>query len=317
MQVLPMLGMGSSVVFFFSPQAPPFMRIMGVLMLVSTLAMAVAQLVRHRRGAQGQLADTRRDYLAYLAHTRRAVRRTARAQRDAQWYLHPGPDQLWSVVAEGVRVWERRSGDQDFGQVRIGLGAQALSTPLSAPETDPAEETEPVCAAALRRFLAAHGALQGLPVTFPVRAFPRVTVCGLPETAQAVARAMVAQLVTLHSPDDLVVAVVAGPDAVARWDWTKWLPHTQVPGQEDGAGSRRLFAVDQADLEPLLAGLLEGRPRFGRESGPLLDQPHIVVVLDGGRAAPDALLATPEGLQGVTVVEVVRGEPATPAAASP
>ncbi|WP_406091893.1 type VII secretion protein EccCa [Streptomyces sp. NBC_01013] len=312
MQVLPMLGMGSSVVFFFSPQAPPFMRIMGVLMLVSTLAMAVAQLVRHRRGAQGQLADTRRDYLAYLAHTRRAVRRTARAQRDAQWYLHPGPDQLWSVVAEGVRVWERRSGDQDFGQVRIGLGAQALSTPLSAPETDPAEETEPVCAAALRRFLAAHGALQGLPVTFPVRAFPRVTVCGLPETAQAVARAMVAQLVTLHSPDDLVVAVVAGPDAVARWDWTKWLPHTQVPGQEDGAGSRRLFAVDQADLEPLLAGLLEGRPRFGRESGPLLDQPHIVVVLDGGRAAPDALLATPEGLQGVTVVEVVRGEPATP-----
>ncbi|NEC05781.1 hypothetical protein G3I26_10960, partial [Streptomyces sp. SID7909] len=64
MQLLPVLGMASSVVFFFSPQAPPFMRVMGVLMLVSTLAMVVAQVVRHRRGAQGRAADVRGDYLA-------------------------------------------------------------------------------------------------------------------------------------------------------------------------------------------------------------------------------------------------------------
>ncbi|THA71260.1 type VII secretion protein EccCa [Streptomyces sp. A0642] len=307
MQVLPVLGMGSSVVFFFSPQAPPFMRIMGVLMLVSTLAMVAAQLVRHRRGTQGQLADARRDYLAYLAQIRRTVRRTARAQRDAQWYLHPAPDQLWSVVAEGARVWERRAGDADFGQVRIGLGVQGLSTPLSAPESDPAEEPEPVCAGALRRFLAAHSALDGLPVAFPVRAFPRVAVCGPPESARSAARAMVAQLVTLHAPDDLVVAVVAGPEAVGHWEWTKWLPHTQVPGQADGAGSKRLFVADPADLEPLLADRLEGRPRFGREGGPLSDQPHIVVVVDGGRTGP--VPGGPEGVQGVTVVEVVEGEP--------
>ncbi|MER7724513.1 type VII secretion protein EccCa [Streptomyces sp. NPDC096323] len=310
MQVLPVLGMGSSVVFFFSPQAPPFMRIMGVLMLVSTLAMVVAQLVRHRRGTQGQLANARRDYLAYLAQTRRAVRRTARAQRDAQWYLHPAPEQLWSVVAQGVRVWERRAGDTDFGQVRIGLGIQGLSTPLSAPESDPADEPEPVCAGALRRFLAVHSELDGLPVAFPVRAFPRVTVCGPAESARSLARAVVAQLVTLHSPDDLVVAVVAGPDAVARWEWAKWLPHTQVPGQADGAGPKRLFVAEAAGLEPLLADRLEGRPRFGREGGPLLDQPHIVVVVDGGRLGPVPAPVGPEGLQGVTVVEVVEGEPA-------
>lgn len=310
MQVLPVLGMGSSVVFFFSPQAPPFMRIMGVLMLVSTVAMVVAQLVRHRRGTQGQLADARRDYLAYLAQTRRTVRRTARAQRDAQWYLHPAPGQLWSVVAEGARVWERRAGDADFGQVRIGLGIQGLSTPLSAPESDPADEPEPLCAGALRRFLAVHSALDGLPVAFPVRAFPRVTVCGPPESARSLARAVVAQLVTLHSPDDLVVAVVAGPDAVEHWEWTKWLPHAQVPGQADGAGSKRLFVADAAGLEPLLADRLEGRPRFGREGGPLLDQPHVVVVVDGGRSGPGPSPVGPEGLQGVTVVEVVEGEPA-------
>lgn len=129
MQLLPMLGMGGSVVFFFNPQAQPFMKIMGMVMVASTIAMGVAMLVRYRRGNQGQLADIRRDYLRYLSQTRHRAMDTAKAQRDAQYYLHPSPEQLWALVAEGSRVWERRTGDEDFGQVRVGLGPQGLATP--------------------------------------------------------------------------------------------------------------------------------------------------------------------------------------------
>ncbi|MFI8489642.1 type VII secretion protein EccCa [Streptomyces rubrogriseus] len=309
MQVLPTLGMGSSVVFYFaSPNAHPFMRIMGVVMLMSTAAMVIAQIVRHRRGTQGQMADVRRDYLRYLAQTRRRIRRTALRQRDAQLYLHPAPDQLWAVVAEGSRVWERRIGDADFGQVRLGLGPQQLSTPLVAPDTAPVDELEPLCAGAMQRFLAVHGQLDALPVALSLRAFYHVTVSGDPEQARSTARALVAQATTLHSPDDLVVAVVTAPGAVSRWDWTKWLPHCQVAGQLDGAGSRRLFGDDLGELEPLLAAHLDGRPRFSRDGRPLLDQPHILVVLDGGMVPPTSAFAAAEGLQGVTVVEVVAGD---------
>ncbi|WP_225800065.1 type VII secretion protein EccCa [Streptomyces sp. NK15101] len=307
MQLLPMLGMGSSVVFFFMTPSP-IMRIMGTLMLASTVAMAVAQFVRFRRGTQGQMADVRRDYLKYLAQTRRTVRRTARKQRDAQLYLHPSPEQLWSVVAEGSRVWERRVGDHDFGQARIGLGAQQLATPLVAPDTAPVDELEPLCAGAMQQFLAVHGTLDGLPMAVSMRAFYHVTVSGEPESAQAAARALVAQLVTLHSPEDLMLAVVAARPAQERWDWTKWLPHTQVPGQVDGAGTKRLFGDDLGELENMVRSKLDGRTRFSRESPPVLDQPHVVVVLDGGMVPPDSLLAAPEGLQGVTIVEVVSGE---------
>ncbi|MFJ6842113.1 type VII secretion protein EccCa [Streptomyces griseoluteus] len=309
MQVLPTLGMGSSVVFYFaSPNAHPFMRIMGVVMLVSTAAMVVSQIVRHRRGTQGQMADVRRDYLRYLAQTRRTVRRTALRQRDAQLYLHPAPEQLWSLVAEGSRVWERRVADQDFGQVRIGLGPQQLATPLVAPQTAPVDELEPLCAGAMQRFLSVHGQLDGLPVALSLRAFYHVTVSGDPERAQSAARALVAQAATLHSPDDLIVAVVASRGAAERWDWTKWLPQLQLPGQFDGAGTRRLFSDDLGELEQLLAGRLAERPRFSRGGQPLLDQPHILVVLDGGIVPPSSVFAAAEGLQGVTIVEVVSGE---------
>ncbi|WP_369364015.1 type VII secretion protein EccCa [Streptomyces sp. CG4] len=309
MQVLPTLGMGSSVVFYFaSPNAAPFMRIMGVVMMVSTAAMVISQIVRYRRGTQGQMADVRRDYLRYLAQTRRSVRKTALRQRDAQLYLHPAPDQLWSVVAEGSRVWERRIADEDFGQVRIGLGPQQLSTPLVAPQTAPVDELEPLCAGAMQRFLAVHGQMDHLPVAVSLRAFYHVTISGDPECAQSSARALVAQAATLLSPDDLVVALVTAPGAVARWDWTKWLPHCQVAGQFDGAGTRRLFSDDLGELEQLLRSRLDGRPRFSRDGQPLLDQPHILVVLDGGLVPPTSAFAAAEGLQGVTIVEVVQGE---------
>ncbi|MFG2098180.1 type VII secretion protein EccCa [Streptomyces sp. NPDC048612] len=308
MQLLPMIGMGSSVVFFFMPGLPGFMRIMGALMLASTLGMVIAQVVRYRRGTQGEMAQSRRDYLKYLAQTRRRIRRTAASQRNAQHYLHPAPDQLWAVVAEGSRVWERRAGDADFGQARIGLGTQRLATPLIAPDTAPVDELEPLTAGAMQRFLTTHASLGQMPVAVSMRAFYHLTVSGEPESAHGAARALIGQLVTLHAPQDLMVAVVAAPGAIARWEWMKWLPHAQLPGSTDGAGTTRLFGDDLAELESLLGDQLADRPRFSREAPPLLDRPHLVVVLDGGMVPPDSAFAAAEGLQGVTIVEVVPGE---------
>ncbi|GGT41677.1 type VII secretion protein EccCa [Streptomyces chromofuscus] len=309
MQLLPTLGMGGSVVFFFT-SGQPFMRIMGMVMIASTIAMSVAMVVRWRRGTQGQLADLRRDYLSYLTQIRRTTITTAKAQRDAQYYLHPSPDQLWALVAEGSRVWERRPGDEDFAQVRIGLGPQALATTLVAPETGPVEQLEPLTAGALRRFLAVHSTLDDLPMAVSLRAFYHVTISGEPQSVRSCARALAGSLAALHSPDDLVVVVAAGREELAHWEWAKWLPHVQAPDAVDGAGSRRLIGSDTRELENLIASRLGGRPRFHPSAPHLPDGPHIVVLLDGLSLPPDSLLANPEGLQGVTILEVGPGEPA-------
>ncbi|MFE2569156.1 type VII secretion protein EccCa [Streptomyces mirabilis] len=304
MQLLPTLGMGGSVVFFFT-NGQPFMKIMGMVMIASTVAMSVAMIVRFRRGSQGQLADMRRDYLSYLAQTRRTALDTGKAQRDAQYYLHPSPEQLWALVAEGSRVWERRPGDEDFAQVRIGLGPQSLATPLVSPETGPVDQLEPLTAGAMQRFVATHGVLDALPMAVSLRAFYHVTVSGEPQSVRASARALAGSLASLHSPEDLMIVVAAGREELSHWEWAKWLPHVQLSDAVDGAGSRRLIGSDSRELEQLLATRLTGRPRFHPNAAPLPDEPHIVVVLDGLSLPPDSVLATPEGLQGVTVVEVV------------
>jgi S-DNA-T family DNA segregation ATPase FtsK/SpoIIIE len=311
MQLLPTLGMGGSVVFFFT-SGHPFMKIMGMVMIASTVAMSIAMIVRFRRGTQGQLADLRRDYLGYLAQVRNTVSKTARTQRDAQFYLHPSPDQLWALAAEGSRVWERRSGDEDFAHVRIGLGSQGLATPLVAPETGPVEQLEPLTAGAVQRFLDVHGSLDDLPIAVSLRAFYHVTLSGDVQSVRSCARALTCSLTALHSPQDLVVVVAAGREELPHWEWAKWLPHVQASGTVDGAGSRRLIGSDPRELENLIASRLGGRPRFHPNAAPLPEEPHIVVVLDGLSLPPDSLLANPEGLQGVTVLDIVPGEPAGP-----
>ncbi|MEU6918138.1 type VII secretion protein EccCa [Streptomyces olindensis] len=307
MQLLPMLGMGGSVVFFFNPQAHPFMKIMGMVMVASTIAMGIAMLIRYRRGSQGQLADMRRDYLRYLSQTRRHAQDTAKAQRDAQYYLHPSPEQLWALVAEGSRVWERRTGDEDFGQVRVGLGPQALATPLIPPQSAPVDQLEPLTAGAMQRFLAAHSTLEDLPMAVSLRAFYHVSISGEPATVRGTARAMTASLASLHSPEDLVIAVAVTGEAAPEWEWAKWLPHVQTQSEADGAGSLRLITTSTVELEELLSTRLQGRPRFHPTAPPVPEQPHVVVVLDGVSLPPTSLLASPEGLQGVTVLEVAPG----------
>ncbi|GAB2920899.1 type VII secretion protein EccCa [Streptomyces mayteni] len=307
MQIVPMLGMGSSVVFFFMPGAAPMMRVMGLLMLVSTVGMLIAMVVRFRRGTQGQLAQLRRDYLKYLARTRQEVRETAREQRDTQLYLHPAPEQLWALVAEGSRVWERRPGDADFGQVRLGLGEHQLATPLVAPESAPVDELEPLAARSMRRFLDTHGTVGGLPVAVSLRGFYHLTVTGEAESARSTARSLVASLTALHSPEDVRLAVVTSAEAAGAWEWVKWLPHAQFPAL-DGAGTQRLTGRGVLEVEERLAADLEGRGRFAAGGKPVLDQPHVVLLLDGARVPPHSAFAAAEGIQGVTVVEVRPGD---------
>ncbi|MGP4004124.1 type VII secretion protein EccCa [Streptomyces sp. 8N706] len=307
MNLMPMLGMGSSAAIFFMPNMNPIMKVMGGVMAVSTVAMIVMQIVKARQGPGGDLVQERQDYLKYLGQKRREVRRTARRQRDAQFFMHPNPEQLWSIVAEGKRVWERRASDADFAQVRVGLGPQQLATPLKAPETAPVDELEPLTAAAMKQFLTSHGTIEDLPLAVSLRAFYHVTVSGDPDTVYGTARAILAQLCTLQSPEDLLVAVVAAPGALIEWEWVKWLPHAQ-DSSVDGAGTRRLIVGDLGEIEEFLADELDGRGRFNPQAPPVADTPHVVIVLDGGEVPMDSVIAGAEGLQGVTILEVVPGD---------
>ncbi len=308
MQALPMLASVGSVAFFFMPGSNMLMKLMGGMTLLSSLGFVVMSLTKGRSGGKAKTSDARRDYLRYLSQVRTQVRKTQQQQYTAQMWSHPNPAHLWAIVTSGQRLWERRPTDGDFVQVRLGSGAQRLSTPLVAPETAPVDELEPVCADALRRFITVQGTLEGLPLAVSFRTFWHVLIGpagdGSADDARGEARAILAQLATFHAPDEARICVIAAENRRRHWEWVKWLPHAQHPKHADAAGPVRLIFSDASELEDALGSDLVDRPRFSRDGTPLYEAPHIVVVVDGARAGGESMLLHGDGLMGVTIVEI-------------
>jgi len=252
---------------------------------------------------KAEMNEDRKDYLRYLGQMRERAREAADEQRAALEWNHPDPAALWSL-ADTRRMWERRSADADFCHLRVGRGSQRLATRLVPPQTGPVDELEPITTLALRRFVRAHSIVPELPISISLRGFAAVGITGDQAQVRALARALVGQLVTFHSPDDVLLAVVTAGMAKAEWEWAKWLPHVQHPRLTDGIGQLRMMASSLAQVQEWLDDELRDRQRFTRNVPPQPDQPHVVIVIDGGDVTLEENLVLEEGLVGVTVIDL-------------
>nr|WP_202420490.1 type VII secretion protein EccCa [Actinomadura rayongensis] len=302
---VPMAASGGAMGLMFlggggSGGGNPIMWVASGLFVLSMVGMGFGQMGQGAGERKQRLNGARRDYYRYLDQMRAKVRTAAAQQRAALEWTGPNPRTLWSV-AMSHRLWERRPADEDFGQVRIGRGRQRLALELVAPETKPIEDLEPMCAGALRRFLSAHATVPDLPIAVALPAFARLLPTGDPDAVRAMVRALVAQLVTFHTPDDVRLTICTAPERMPDWEWAKWLPHCLHPGVHDAAGPVRLVGPSLAELERLLEDELKDRPRFSPDLD-AQDLPFHVVVVDGGATA-DAQIAA-DGIKGVCVIDL-------------
>jgi S-DNA-T family DNA segregation ATPase FtsK/SpoIIIE len=176
------LGALAMVMMFVRPGSGPLTYIGGGLMVCSVAGMMVAQILRKAVEHKQKLHGHRRDYIRYLGQLRRRVRKGLTDQRRAARWSHPDPRALWSL-ALGYRLWERRPSHDDFGEARIGVGAQRSALRLVAPDTKPIEDLEPLAAHALRRFMRAYSTLPEAPIAVYLRGFARIQLRPAPEDA--------------------------------------------------------------------------------------------------------------------------------------
>jgi S-DNA-T family DNA segregation ATPase FtsK/SpoIIIE len=304
------IGSSVTILLFVSPSKPGLGLMAAGLMAMTSMTMVFGQAGRATSERKRRMRGERRDYLRYLSQTRKKVRAVATAQRESLFWQHPDPEGLWSV-AMSSRLWERRPTHPDFAEVRIGTGPQKLAMTMNPMQTKPVEDLEPLSARALRRFIRAYTTVGDLPAAVFLRGFTQVRLHGDEDSGRALIRAMLAQLVTFHSPDELRIAVCATPEHAAEWDWMKWLPHNQHGTRQDGAGHVRLHADGIGALDALLAAEMEDRGRFEAGATPTLDEPYVVVIIDGVDVPPESRLAG-TGFRNSIVLNVSSGLPLTP-----
>lgn len=234
------------------------------MMLVSLIGTVAAG---GRGGSRtAEINRNRREYLCYLATVASRIAETAEQQRLSQEWHGPDPTLLWTLIGTR-RMWERRSGEPDFGYVRIGLGPLPLSTPLVAPDLGPPEKSDPVTSGEVRRLIRLRSSVPDQPICIGLAGARDVTVEGDPAQARDLLRAVVCQLALMHAPRDLRIAAVIDPLTAAAWDWLKWLPHHLDPRSTDDGGATRLTFSSLVAAQRGLVGCGEA---------------HVVLVVDGG-----------------------------------
>ncbi|WP_432848646.1 type VII secretion protein EccCa [Amycolatopsis sp. CA-161197] len=312
LMMLPM-GIGSMVMILaFSGVggSSPMTYVLGGGMGVSMMAMSLGQLTRSAGERKRKMKAERRDYLRYIAQVRERARSTAEHQRRAVAWNNPSPDSLWSL-AMGPRLWERRVSHDDFGRVRIGLGSQQSALELMPPVTKPIEDLDPLSAISLRRFTETYRTLSGIPTAVGLRSFTSVEFDGDPEAAVGLVRAMLAQLITFHSPDELRVAVLTTEAAQSQWDWVKWMPHNNHPTFRDPAGPLRLLATDHDELMDILGPDVADRDDHDKAVGPSTTEPLVVIVAHLA-PIPESSRLVGAGLRNVVLLDVTGALPGGP-----
>ncbi|MEU8932570.1 FHA domain-containing protein [Streptomyces sp. NPDC048409] len=156
------------------------------------------------------------------------------AERPAQPETWPDPAALLlTALGPGPRLWERGPGHPEALTVRLGT--------------------------ADRPTLDGPGVLPAVPVTADLREAGALGLAGPRTRLAGLARAVLAQLAALHSPDLLEIVLISADRArpveerAAEWAWLGWLPHVR-PGH--GQDCRLLLAYDREQAAARVEELL-------------------------------------------------------------
>ncbi|CCF62163.1 putative FtsK/SpoIIIE family protein [Nocardia cyriacigeorgica GUH-2] len=281
--VAAMVGM---MVMMFRSGMPtsPMMLFFPLMMMVSMFGMVGGQFAGGGGGTSAaSLNEERKDYLRSLTDNRKTVHDAEMDLHTFLRYTHPGPAEIARLVG-GKRMWEVQVASPQFLRVRIGRGRIANQVRVIVPEAAPTSDLDPVGVVELTRFAKAYSTVGGMPVAINLLSAPQIGFDGDRAAVAGLIRAMIAEAVVLHGPDQVAVAAaLTDPDA-REWAWLKWLPHTQHPTATDAVGAARMVYRSVGELRAKVLADLNRGP-FSANSEPALDRKHHLLIVDvGGQA---------------------------------
>jgi S-DNA-T family DNA segregation ATPase FtsK/SpoIIIE len=279
MLAMPVLAGGGGLVLAVTTRSP-LAAATGGLFLVAAAAVGGLLLVSQRSGPRRQLREARERYLDYLEDLRGRLRRSGTAQQAAAGWRHPEPVRLPGLARDPARRWERRAGDEDFLVVRVGVGERPAAVRVAMRASDdPLPDFDPVCLESAKALRDRYRTVSEQPACLDLARLGVLSVVGDRAAGRALARALLAQLVTFHAPPEVRIGLVRSGRRAGHWEWAKWLPHHQHPTRTDGPLPARLVAGSLAGLAELLEPWLVAGP--GEPGRPGRQPEQLVVVVDG------------------------------------
>lgn len=220
--------------------------------------------MRTRKREGREKVEREAAYEQALAEHRREVAsvRTVEQRRRRNAAVGGGEAVLMAELRH-ERLWERTATDEDHLEVCLGLASQPSTVTSDGDPDDDGTD------------------LWGVPLNVSLPSTGSLLVAGARGRARAVARSLLLNLATTHSPAELHVVVLTTDARPDDWDWVRWLPHAFLPeGAVDvHVDAEQRDAALTAVLRRLDARAEAAREQRGGTAAP--PRPAVVVVVDG------------------------------------
>lgn len=270
----------------------PFMIIPMALSVIASVAFSIYSFRKERQ----RVAEAERAYAHQLVELNKEMHTSHDLQRRFYRYNYPDRQATLRIVQHArweaerterslratARLWERRTSDEDFGVVRLGMGT--LPSTVTYKLHDPGNSyTSPQARAALK--LAADSQyVSETPVIISLRHPPEqeqreeterdqerpptptthaLGIAGERGAVYVFARALLAHFAVFHAPIDTQLYVLASERR--EWDWTEHLPHSKADEQsrchcfvneiKGDPGDQAFDDEDGGELEQFLEGI--------------------------------------------------------------
>lgn len=206
--------------------------------------------VSQRKNHEKQVKENEALYAQVLSQKQAELERLRLEQQRIRTDTDPDLATLLARVQDrNPRLWERRPADVDFLSVRLGIGDLPSTVAVSAPHPDmPDPRLEEA-----HRMETEYVSVPQVPVTASLRTGP-LGIAGPLSDRTGVTRALICNLATHHSPDEVHLLATYSSAQAVEWHWLKWLPHNYA--LNEGAGHHYL-ANDSGSAEDVLNDLLE------------------------------------------------------------
>lgn len=271
-------------------------------MMIGSYTVAFINYRNGKRKYEHQVQERETRYRAELRKQDEKLVALHRQTQKAMLHNAPGPEDCQTIVErrDQSRMWARQSYDDDFLDLRLGIGDRPSQIRIQPPSHDTATDVDPLVDEA-QALASAYRLLKHVPTSLPLKQAGIAGLCGDRQQSLNALRALIVQIATHHSPADVKIVALYPQREASEWNWLRWLPHVWSEDHE-----RRYLASTKQQAHDLLADL--GHRLEQRKA--MLERQASGLVLQTPRPTYVFLLADPSLLEGEPIVGMLFKEAA-------
>lgn len=205
-------------------QVFPTLLISGA-MIATMLLWPSLQKAYQKRQRRKTLQERKEKYLKYLEEKKEKLQNEMKIQRQIMIDNYLPLQQIKEIIYEKKRnLWERELEQDDFLNLRLGVGSTEFKGKLSIPEEHFSVKDDELLKEVFK-VGAESRMLENVPVTLNFIEKNITAIIGTAENKQQFLEGLLLQVIAYHSYEDLKIVVLTNEQNSSKWDYLKIAPH--------------------------------------------------------------------------------------------